>query len=145
MPGNSFTERNLKSILLARWEKGSKKNCIMVIHTLCTCNAASNCRTPTCNCNADLEYHYRYSLYWQCLECAGYVFCGTLVFWYIWRTTILLLVSHVHVSNLHVSCTSVYTNHASRLVCRNDPDLKWQSMYYAQNSSNSAVDGLHVK
>ena len=44
-------------------------------------------------------------------------------------------------------CKQVITNHASRLVFRNDLDLKWppQSMYYAQNGSNSAVDGLHVK
>ena len=31
-----------------------------------------------CSC-ADLQYCYRYSLYWQCLERTGYVFCGTLV------------------------------------------------------------------
>ena len=29
--------------------------------------------------NADLQYCYRCSLYWQCLERTGYVFCGTLV------------------------------------------------------------------
>ena len=35
------------------------------------------------------------------------------------------------VSGFGLSC--IITNHASRLVCRNDPDLKWppQSMYYA--------------
>ena len=33
------------------------------------CNA-DKCRTPTYNCSADLRYHYRNSLYWQC--------CGTL-------------------------------------------------------------------
>ena len=32
-----------------------------------------------CYCSADLQYRYRYSLYWQCLARTGYVFCGTLV------------------------------------------------------------------
>ena len=42
-----------------------------------------------------------------------------------------------------VIIVNVITNHVSRLVFRNDPEVKWlpQSMYYALNGPNSAVDG----
>ena len=48
------------------------------------CSYASNAnesRMSTCNCSADLQYCYKYtnSLYWQCLECTGYVSCETRV------------------------------------------------------------------
>ena len=45
----------------------------------CIMHTAMQCWNTNCNCSADLQYHYRYSLYWQCLAHTGYVFCGTLV------------------------------------------------------------------
>ena len=48
------------------------ENCINVSQTLSTSNAlmhtAMQCWTLTWNCSADLQYHYRYSLYWQCMS-----------------------------------------------------------------------------
>ena len=59
--------------------------------------------------------------------------------------------THTHsLTNIHLH-KGIITNHASRLVCRNDPDFKWpphqcitRKTAQTQNGSNSAVDGLHV-
>ena len=64
-------------------EKGSWKIVLWYatpcLHAMQLCNA-KECRTPTYNCScADLQYRYRCSLYWQCLERTGYMFCETLV------------------------------------------------------------------
>ena len=66
------------AILLTGWKKGPG-NCIMVGNAAITMQLCE-CRMPTYNRScADLQYHYRCSLYCQCLEYTGYVFCGTLV------------------------------------------------------------------
>ena len=72
--------------------EGFPENCIMVSHTLSTFDAASYAMNAKYQHgatvqtsaqlllpSADLQYRYRYSLYWQCLVRTGYVFCGTLV------------------------------------------------------------------
>ena len=84
-PGDSFWERNMEpTILLTGRKKGSgklyysKPHLVYIQCTMQLCNA-NECRTPTYYCSADLQYRYRYSLYWQCLEHTGYMFYGILV------------------------------------------------------------------
>ena len=60
--------------------------------------------------------------------------------------SIILYSVHVHLK--HQFLEVAITNHASRLVCRNDPEIKWQLIainVLRVHFSNSAVDGLHIK
>ena len=68
------------SILLMGRKKCFPANCITLSHASSTCNAASYAMLFECKqqkCSADLQYWYRYSLYWQCLVCT----CRVCVLW----------------------------------------------------------------
>ena len=76
----------VQSILLTWREKGSckvvlwYKPCLVYMQCRLAMKMLFECKTPTWNCSADLQYHYRYSLYWQCSLHTWYVFCRTLVY-----------------------------------------------------------------
>ena len=71
--------KKFEGILLTGWKRVPGKlyySKPRLIYMQCIMQLALQCY---CNCSADLQYCYRYSLYWQCLAHTGYVFCGTLV------------------------------------------------------------------
>ena len=70
MMSNSFRER----YSINGTGKEFPENCIMVSHSLSTCNAASYAMLLQLQCRP-IQYCYRYILYRQCLAYTGYVFC----------------------------------------------------------------------